>query len=542
MQTDTTPGETCAGSEAGTIHALLAARAARDGLRELLRDGQESVTYADLQADAEADAGRLAALGVGAGDRVVLWLPNGRRWASLFFACARLGAVAVTAGTRLRTIDLRHLLTDSAARVLAYVPDAFGTDYERMVASLLAEQARHGTLPMLARAVSIRGPGTRAGLPLDAIEPAPAPVPLSDAAAPAVVCYTSGTTGRPKGCVHAHSSLVRNGTSAVGLSELGHDDRILCPVPFAHVFGFHMGLLQATIAGATLVNAEPYRAETLLDMAESERATVLYLVPAMAREVVRAQEREPRDLSALRLVLLAGSPVSAELRRRVADPRGLGASVSVVYGCTEAPTLTQLVPGDPPEQRASSVGRATPGVDIRVVRADGGDADPGEVGEVLARGYNTMIGYLGDPEATAARYRDGWLVTGDLGWLDAKGFLHVAGRSSDVFDVGGFNAYPREIEAQIEELDGVVEVAVVGVPDARLGHVPMAWVTTASRALGEQDVLDWARAHMASYKRPRHVRIVESLPRTATGKLSRVKLEQLARRALPQLDWEGHRA
>jgi acyl-CoA synthetase (AMP-forming)/AMP-acid ligase II len=253
------------------------------------------------------------------------------------------------------------------------------------------------------------------------------------------------------------------------------------------------------------------------------------------------QARRPRDLSSVRLALVAGAPVSAELRRRVADPReGFGSGVSIVYGCTEAPTISQLVPGDPPAKHTDSVGRPTPGIEIRICRP-GGDADVpvGDVGEILVRGYNTMIGYHRDAEATAAKHRDGWLATGDLGWTDADGFLYFVGRSSEMFLVGGFNAYPREIEAQLEELDGIAEAAVVGVPDERLGRVPMAWLIPASPALEEQAVVDWARRNMASYKRPRHVRIVESLPRTANGKLSRVGLERLARRALPQLDWEG---
>jgi acyl-CoA synthetase (AMP-forming)/AMP-acid ligase II len=318
------------------------------------------------------------------------------------------------------------------------------------------------------------------------------------------------------------------------------DDRIVCPVPFAHVFGFHMGLLQAALARATLVNAEPYSAARLLDIAESSRATVLYAVPTMAREAIAAQRARPRDLSALRLALVAGAPVAPGLRSAIPRADGLGCDVSVVYGCSEAPTLTQLVPGDPPRQALASVGRPTEGVELRILAQGGADALPeGEPGDIAVRGYNCMLGYLDDPDTTAAKYRDGWLVTGDLGWMDGDGFLHLAGRASEMFLVGGFNAYPREIEAQLEMLDGVAEVAVLGVPDDRLGWVPMAWVTVDTPDLGEQEVLAWARAELASYKRPRYVRVVESLPRTANGKLSRVKLEQLARRAVPHLPWEG---
>jgi acyl-CoA synthetase (AMP-forming)/AMP-acid ligase II len=521
-----------------SIYSALVETAATDPDREFLRDGARALTYAELRNHANDLAGRLAGLGIGAGDRVVLWLPNGEDWATTFFACARIGAIVVTAGTRLRALDIRHIGGDSGAVALVFAPRFLGLDFDAMVDTALSGGGDGGLLVrhVLATAPSIaRGARTLADLPAAA-----PPAVFTDARAPAVVCYTSGTTGRPKGCVHSHATLIRNGTVAAALTDLRAGDRIVCPVPFAHVFGFHMGVLQATLSAATLLNAEPYDPEALLDVAAAERATVLYLVPTMAREVLAAQRQRPRDLSTLRLALVAGAPVSPGLRTALRASDGLGCDVSVTYGCTEAPTLTQLVPGDAPPASLSSVGRATDGVEVRTVAEGTARAlEPGEVGEIVTRGYNHMLGYLGDDDATAAALRDGWLVTGDLGWIDEDGFVYVVGRASEMFLVGGFNAYPREIEAQIEQLAGVVEAAVLGVPDARLGWVPMAWVTVSSVALGEAEILSWAREQLATYKRPRYVRVVESLPRTATGKLSRVKLEQLARRALPHLAWEG---
>lgn len=526
-----------------TIYAALATAARTRPDHTFLRDGPRGQRYGALLEEADAIAAGLAGLGIGRGDRVVLWLPNGPTWAALFFACARLGAVAVMAGTRLRAADLRHILADSGAAALAWSPSFLGIDYDGMV-----EAATRGgdgrPLPGLRHLLSTEPSAVPGSVSLDNLPAAPdPPAPLDDGDAPAVVCYTSGTTGLPKGCLHSHRALVRNATVAAELTGLGGEDRILCPVPFAHVFGFHMGVLQATLAGATLVNAEPYEAERLLDLAEAERATVLYAVPAMAREAVVEQARRRRDLGSLRLALVAGAAVSARLRRAVLDPvAGLSPTISVVYGCTEAPTLTQLPPDAPPAQRLASVGCPTPGVELRICRSGGEEELPaGETGEILARGYNRMLGYFGNPEATAAKQRGEWLLTGDLGWLDPQGYLHFAGRSDEMFTVGGFNAYPREIESQLEELDGVVEAAVTGVPDPRLGSVPMAWVRIAPGALDEREILTWSRERMASYKRPRHVRIVSELPRTATGKLSRVKLEWLARRALPGLEWEAER-
>jgi acyl-CoA synthetase (AMP-forming)/AMP-acid ligase II len=525
--------------EASTTYASLKSAASRRPDAPAIRSDGATTTYAELAALADADAGRLRALGVEAGDRVVLWLPNGTRWASLFYACARLGAVVVTAGTRLRTLDLIHIVRDAEARVLVYDSQFLGVDYEAMVEQIRRNLGRD--LAVQPEIVSVSRTTRSRHHHLDSVTPAALGPAWTDDSAPAVVCYTSGTTGRPKGCVHSHRSLVRNGTIACKLLELGPDDRILCPVPFAHVFGFHMGVLQSALATATLVNAEPYDVGRLLHLAETERVTILYLVPTMARDVVREHRVRPRELTQLRVSLVAGAPITPDLRRAMLDPRsGPGGVLSIVYGCTEAPTLTQLLPSDPALPSLTSVGRATPEVELRVCRPGETDALPdGEVGEILARGYNQMLGYLGDPVATRAKHRDGWMVTGDLGWLDPDGFLHFVGRASEMFLVGGFNVHPREIEGQLEECDGVADAAVLGVPDQRLGSVPAAWVTCSERSLTEEQVLTWSHRHLAGYKRPRYVRIVHSLPRTATGKLSRVKLEQLAHRALPKLDWES---
>ncbi|HEY1854236.1 MAG TPA: class I adenylate-forming enzyme family protein [Solirubrobacterales bacterium] len=530
-----------AGSSSGdTFYSVLAARAAAEPDRPYLHDGTRSRSYRELLSEVDALAAGLAGRGIGRGDRVVLWLPNGVEWAVAFFACARLGAAAVMAGTRLRAPELRHILVDSAARTLIWKPRFLSFDYDAMVENAIRDG--HGRpLANVRDLLSVGASEVPGAVQIDRLAAGELGEPLADPDEVAVICYTSGTTDQPKGCLHSHRTLVRNGTVAARLTGIGQRDRVLCPVPFAHVFGFHMGVLQTALSGATLVNGEPYGAERLLDLAESEGATILYMVPAMAREVLAAQGRNPRQLDRLRVCLLAGAPVSAKLREAVADPgAGLGSKLSIVYGCTEAPTLTQLDPGAPPSRRLRSVGRATPGVELKICRRGSSQELPaGETGEILARGYNRMLGYLDDDEATARKLRDGWLATGDLGWLDEEGYLQFVGRADEMFVVGGFNAYPREIETRLEEMPGVAEVAVTGVPDRRLGQVPMAWATVEDPGLDEEQIIEWTRDRIASYRRPRYCRIVGSLPRTASGKLSRVKLQWLARRALPGLDWDG---
>jgi acyl-CoA synthetase (AMP-forming)/AMP-acid ligase II len=217
----------------------------------------------------------------------------------------------------------------------------------------------------------------------------------------------------------------------------------------------------------------------------------------------------------------------------------LGCGLTVVYGATESPTLTQLLPTDPPEPLLESVGRATPGLELAIMEPGTDRAlPPGAIGEIAARGYNQMTGYLDDPEATRLKYRGEWIIPGDYGRLDDQGFLYVTGRSEDMFLCGGFNVYPREVENQLELIDGIREVVVLGVPDVRLGEVGVAFVTTETPNFTGDGVLAWAKQNLASYKRPRYVFRIDAMPRTHIGKTARGELLAEARHLLPDLPWE----
>jgi acyl-CoA synthetase (AMP-forming)/AMP-acid ligase II len=274
----------------------------------------------------------------------------------------------------------------------------------------------------------------------------------------------------------------------------------------------------------------------VVDLIEKHRGTVLYGVPAMGHAVVAAQRERPRDLSSLRVTLLAGAPVPARLRSQAMETLGCG--LTVVYGATESPTLTQLLPDAPPAPLLESVGQATPGVELAIFKPGSHKQLPnGQIGEIGARGYNHMVGYLDDPEATREKYRGEWIIPGDYGRIDGDGFLYVTGRSEDMFLCGGFNVYPREVENQLERLDGIVEVVVFGVPDVRLGEVAFAFVTVEDSELTKDEILAWAKENMASYKRPRYVGVISEMPRTHAGKTARGELRAEARRLLPDLPW-----
>ena len=524
---------------AETIYGILerAAAADPDGVFYTKDAEGLALTFGDVRAGADGLARQLAGFGLGSGDRALVWLPNGPLWISLLFGCARLGVTVVTAGPRLRLADIPYMLEHSRARAIFYTPSFMGTDYEAMVQELLRSRAA-GELQELQHVVRCaEGTGPLGTVPYASLVEHELPPAEPGPDDPAVICYTGGTTGRPKGCVHDHRTVVDNCWIASGLTGFGPEEKLVSAMPFAHVFGFHMGILQPMMRGAGLVDAEPFAAEDVLGLVERHHGTVLYGVPAMAIDLIAEQKERPRDLSSLRVALLAGAPVPPKLRKQTMEVLGCG--LTVVYGATESPTLTQLLPGDPEPQIYESVGRATPGLELAIFEP--GTANPltrGEVGEIASRGYNHMIGYLDDPAATLAKYRGDWIIPGDFGRLDEEGFLYVTGRADDMFLCGGFNVYPREVENQLELIDGLREVVVLGVPDARLGEVGLAFVVVDDAELHADRILAWARDNMATYKRPRYVHILQQMPRTHVGKTARGELEARARELLPDAPWD----
>jgi fatty-acyl-CoA synthase len=526
-------GEAC---PVETVYGILELAASRDPEAVFYTKGDERLSIRQVEEGAERVARQLAGLSLRPRDRVIVWLPNGPLWISLLFGSARIGITVVTAGPRLRMADIPYMLEHSRARAIFYVPEFLGTDYEAMVAELLRSRSAGG-LPELEHVVRCaegdapEGAVAYASLP-EANELPPQPG-SNDAS---IICYTGGTTGRPKGCVHDHRTIAANSWIASGLTGFAPGEILVSAMPFAHVFGFHMGILQPMIRGASLVDAEPFDPGQILDLIERHHGTVLYGVPAMGIDLIAEQKAQPRDLSSLRVTLLAGAPVPPRLRKQTME--ALGSGLTVVYGATESPTLTQLLPSDPAPQIYESVGRSTPGLELAILEP-GTDKQlaAGEVGEIGSRGYNHMVGYLNDPEATKAKYRGDWIIPGDFGRLDEEGFLYVTGRADDMFLCGGFNVYPREIENQLELIDGLREVVVMGVPDVRLGEVGLAFVVIDDPDLTKERILAWAKENMATYKRPRYVHLLKDMPRTHVGKTARGELEAKAREVLPDLVW-----
>jgi acyl-CoA synthetase (AMP-forming)/AMP-acid ligase II len=542
---DTGAGGTAEGPAASTIPALVAAAAERHGEQVAVVDGETQLTYSELQDVARTFGAALVAAGIEPGDRVALWAPNSAEWVVAVLGLLRAGAVLVPVNTRFKGVEAAEILARSRARVLVTVTDFLGTDYLALL------DAAERQLPDLATIVVVQGPvptGAKAGAGAaaqqwsgflaTATDEGRAEVDRRSAALttddPSDILFTSGTTGVPKGVVQTHGRTLRVATDWVVMTGLTAGDRYLMVNPYFHMFGLKAGILACVAAGATMLPEPVFDADRALARVADERITVLPGAPTLYQSILDHPARDRYDLSSLRIAVTGAADIPVELIRRIDDE--LPFSVLITgYGLTEAGTASGTSPGDDPETVATTVGRPRPGFELRIVDGEGAEVPTGEAGEVVLRGGSVMSHYLDDPAATAeALSPDGWLRTGDLGVVDERGYLRIVGRAKDMFIVGGFNAYPAEIENHLLRHPDVQQVAVIGIPDERLGEVGMAFVVTRSGDPGAgAEILAWCRDQMANYKVPRALEIVAELPMNATGKVVKDVLRQQATAARP---------
>ncbi len=513
-----------------TIPALLERAAGLFGEREGLVEADRRLTFAELAAEVDVAARALVASGVEPGDRVGIWGPNIGEWVVAALAVHRVGGVVVTLNTRFKGAEAGHVLRTSGASMLFTVTDFLGADYVALLDGVEGLTLRE--------TVVMRGPGGGATPWADfmgrasKVEPA---VSAARAAAvvpgdPCDILFTSGTTGAPKGAVLAHGASVRAFDAWSSVVGLRPGDRYLVVNPFFHSFGLKAGILAALIKGATIVPQLTFDVPEVMRRIPEERITMLPGPPTIYQTILNAPDLAEHDLSSLRLAVTGAAAIPVELIRRMRDDLGFE-TVVTGYGLTEATGIaTMCRHTDSAETIATTSGRAIPGVEVVVVGETGSPLPPGEPGEVLVRGYNLMLGYYGDDEATEkAIDADGWLHTGDVGVLDAAGNLRITDRLKDMFIVGGFNAYPAEIENTISEHPGVAQVAVVGVPDERMGEVGVAFVIPRTGAgIDPGELIAWCRERMANYKVPRRVEVVDSLPTNAGGKVLKYELRARA--------------
>ena len=466
----------------GTVPRLVDEAALRHGSAEALVDGALRLTYAQLAGEVDRYARGFLAAGLGAGDRVAVWAPNCAEWMLAALGLLRAGGVLVPLNTRFKGGEAAYIIRDAGASMLVTVRGFLGTDYP----ALLAGQDTAD----LARIVLLRDEdGTAAGaVPVtelgaflrggEAVDPAESAARAAAIQPDAVsdLIFTSGTTGHPKGATATHAQSLRTfGTwsSIVGLTA---GDRYLVVNPFFHTFGYKAGILACLMAGATVVPEPVFDPSAVMARIAAERISVLPGPPTLYQTLLSDPRRAEQDLSSLRLGVTGAAVVPVELVQSMRDDLGFD-TVLTAYGLTEScGTVTMCRRSDPPETVAATSGRAIPGVEVRAV-VDGTDVAAGEPGEIVVRGYTVMPGYWGNERATAeAIDAEGWLHTGDIGILDPAGNVTITDRVKDMFVVGGFNAYPAEIEAILRGHEAVGQVAVVGVPDDRMGEVGCAYI------------------------------------------------------------------
>jgi acyl-CoA synthetase (AMP-forming)/AMP-acid ligase II len=509
----------------GTIPALLDDTVARVGGQVAVVDDGTSLTYAELQAAARRFGAALVASGVAAGDRVAIWAPNCAEWIISVLGLWEAGATLVPINTRFKGPEAAELLGRSRAKVLVTVTDFLDTDYLAMLDGV--------DLPDLELTVIARGSARPGSVPFAellgrATDEGRAEVADRAAALtpddPSDILFTSGTTGRPKGVVMTHGRTRCVATDWVAMTGLTAGDRYLMVNPYFHMFGLKAGILASVTAGATMLPHPVFDAGRVLERVAAEGVTVLPGAPTVYQAILDHPERNRHDLGSLRVAVTGAADIPVQLIERIREE--LPFSVVVTgYGLTEAGTASATTPDDDPETVATTVGRARPGFELHIANGDE-EVPVGEPGEVLLRGPSVMLGYLDDPAATAeATTADGFLRTGDLGVIDERGNLKIVGRSKDMFIVGGFNAYPAEIEGALLRHPDVRQVAVIGIPDERLGEVGMAFVVTDSTDPGVGEaIIAWSRDQMANYKVPRAVEVVDELPINATGKVVKDEL------------------
>ncbi len=513
-----------------TIPAVVEWAARRYGDAQALSDVDVTLTFVELAAAVDEAARALVASGVEPGERVAIWAPNIPEWPVVALAVYRVGAVVVPLNTRYKGAEAAYILRTAGARRLFTVSDFLDTDYTAMLAGrddvpdldeivVLRGPTRPGTVAwsdMMVRAASV-DPATTA-----ARAAALTPDDLSD------ILFTSGTTGAPKGAMLRHGASVRAFDAWSTVVGLRPGDRYLIVNPFFHAFGSKAGILACLIKGATIIPHPVFDVPSVMARIEQERVTMLPGPPAIYQSILDAPDRSSYDLDSLRLAVTGAATVPVELILRMRDELTFRTIVTG-YGLTEATGIaTMCRHDDDPETIARTSGRAIPDVEVAVVDDDGTALPAGTPGEVVVRGYNVMAGYDANPEATAeAIDADGWLHTGDVGVLDAAGNLTITDRKKDMFIVGGFNAYPAEIENTLMRHPGVGQVAVVGVPDARMGEVGMAFVVRRAGAeVTEDELVAFSREEMANYKVPRYVEFVDALPMNASNKVLKYELRQ----------------
>ena len=535
-----------------TFGDVLSQTAKRHGERDAVVFPQLGLkwSYTAFEEKVQETARALMNLGVGQGDHVGIWSTNQPEWVLAQFGAALMGAVLVNVNPAYRSHELAYVLKQADIKVLL-LTDSFKTsDYEALLAEVVAEVDRisHGAplesadFPALRHVVSIKDEpskpgiwpwsrflGESAGVSPEELTALSQTLRFSD---PVNIQFTSGTTGKPKGAVLSHRNLLLNTYymgERLGATEV---DRVCIPVPLYHAFGCVMGTIMCVVRGsAMIIPAESFNADATLEAIARERCTVLYGVPTMFNAEVHSPKFSDYDYSSLRTGIMAGASCPIELMQKVTEDMHIK-QLTITYGQTEtSPVVTQSRPDDPLEVRVSTVGSPLPGLEVRLVNPETGqDVAVGEQGEFCSRGHCVMLEYYKNPEATVATIdKEGWLHSGDLATQTPEGNYRITGRIKDMIIRGGENIYPREIEGFLLTHPGIQDAQVVGVPDEHYGEQISAWIVPKEPdALDAEAVRAFCKDKIAHYKVPHYVEFVDEYPLTVSGKVQKFKLREEA--------------
>lgn len=496
----------------------------------VVRSQRYRATYRDLWDATTALAKALMARGVEKGDRVAIWSPNRYEWVVTQYATARIGAILVNINPAYKARELRHALNQSGSRLLLLSRGFRQTDYMALLDEIRDEcRALEEALVIDEQWHALLGEADALPNGDVALAQREAQLTFDD---PINIQYTSGTTGAPKGATLSHHNILNNGFFCGNILGYSDIDRVCVPVPFYHCFGMVIGNLACTSHGACIVApGEAFDAGETLATVEAERCTSLYGVPTMFIAQLNHPTFEAVDLSLLRTGVMAGSPCPVEVMRQVRDRMHMR-EITICYGMTEtSPVSTQTRVDDPVEKRVGSVGRVHPHVEVKVIDPETGQVAPRNAsGELCTRGYVVMLGYWNDTDATVAAIDAGrWMHTGDLAAMDDDGYVSIVGRIKDMIIRGGENVYPREVEEFLYTHDAIEDAQVIGVPSEKYGEEVMAWVKVKrDTRVSAEELTAFCQGQIATYKIPRHWKLVEAFPMTVTGKVQKYRMREIS--------------
>jgi len=492
--------------------------------KEAVYDGSSRLSYSELDKESTAIAASLREIGIAKGDHIAVALPNWNEFVVIIFAVAKLGAVAVPFNPKYQEGEIDYIINNAKAKAAFLAGEVEGNDL------LHSFEKVHAKSPYLEHLITVRadlgGAFNYEQMKLQQASDFQKAAPEVDDVA--IILYTSGTTGDPKGTMLTHSNMITTGTVTSEVMNCNSEDVFLIPVPLCHIFGMVPGIISAVAVGAKMVLTQKFKAERTLQIVEQERVTVHHAVPSMFILELNHPNLKQYDLTSLRTGIVAAAPVPSTV---ISDIRKeMHCDILCSYGMTEAsPVVSICTFADDDVTRAETVGRAFPGTEVEIRDIESQVPSPiGEVGEITARGPGIMKGYFEMPGKTKeVLSSDGWYRTGDLGTLDGAGYVRIVGRKKDLIIRGGFNIYPREVEEHFYQLDDLLEIAIVGLPDTVLGEVTCAAVILKEDSKRtEADLLAFIREKVAEYKVPDMVAFVSQLPMTASGKINKKQLQE----------------